>query len=346
MGPLPNFNSFLKMRSGILAAFLITGSFCSCLAQVGQAPAPELSNGIRLYQSNKFKEAASELKKAVKNDKSNAAAWYYFGLALIQNPKLIKDAAKALETATNLRPGWAAAHMEFSYALLLRNRVDEAAREASTALRLDSSLAEAFYVLGITQLRKGASDDALKSAESAIKLQPKFPSAYLLKSQALASFFGDVLLSQSRTSADNRGRYAEAAEALEKYLSLVPNDANKKLLEDWLDNLRFYARSSAPGEPKLIYTGKDVTTMARVLSKPEPSYTEEARKNQVTGTVVFRCVFAADGTIQHLMILRALPNGLTEQALKAARRIKFIPATISGRPVSVFIQLEYNFNLF
>jgi hypothetical protein len=38
--------------------------------------------------------------------------------------------------------------------------------------------------------------------------------------------------------------------------------------------------------------------------------------------------------------------GLTEQAIKAARRIKFIPATKDGQPVSTYIQLEYNFNLF
>ena len=37
-----------------------------------------------------------------------------------------------------------------------------------------------------------------------------------------------------------------------------------------------------------IFSGKDVTSKARVLSKPEPQYTEEARKNQVTGTVVLR----------------------------------------------------------
>ena len=35
-----------------------------------------------------------------------------------------------------------------------------------------------------------------------------------------------------------------------------------------------------------IFTGKDVTSKARLISKPEPQYTEDARKNQVTGTVV------------------------------------------------------------
>ena len=50
---------------------LVTGSVWRCVAQVSHAAAPEVSSGIRLYQSNKFKEAASELKKAVKKDKND-----------------------------------------------------------------------------------------------------------------------------------------------------------------------------------------------------------------------------------------------------------------------------------
>jgi len=44
--------------------------------------------------------------------------------------------------------------------------------------------------------------------------------------------------------------------------------------------------------------------------------------------------------------VRTLPFGLTERAIAAARQIKFVPATKGGRPVSVFMQLEYNFNLY
>jgi hypothetical protein len=41
-----------------------------------------------------------------------------------------------------------------------------------------------------------------------------------------------------------------------------------------------------------------------------------------------------------------LPHGLTEKALSAARNIKFIPAMKDGKYVSMYIQLEYNFNLY
>jgi TonB family protein len=95
-----------------------------------------------------------------------------------------------------------------------------------------------------------------------------------------------------------------------------------------------------------IFTGKDVTTKARLLSKPEPQYTEEARKNQITGTVVLKVVFASNGSVQNIRTVSGLPYGLTEKAIAAARNIKFVPATKDGHQVSMWMQLEYNFNLY
>jgi len=97
---------------------------------------------------------------------------------------------------------------------------------------------------------------------------------------------------------------------------------------------------------KQIFSGKDVNTKARVLSKPEPQYTEEARKNQITGTVILRAVFTSGGQVANISARSGLPYGLTERAIAAARQIKFVPATKDGHAVSMYIQLEYNFNLY
>ena len=95
-----------------------------------------------------------------------------------------------------------------------------------------------------------------------------------------------------------------------------------------------------------VFSGKEVSSKARVLSKPEPQYTEEARKNQVTGTVVLRAVFTSGGQVTSIRAVSGLPYGLTERAIAAARQIKFTPATKDGHAVSMYIQLEYNFNLY
>ena len=100
------------------------------------------------------------------------------------------------------------------------------------------------------------------------------------------------------------------------------------------------------GDYSRIFNGKEVTSKARVLSKPEPQYTEEARKNQITGTVVLRAVFTSSGQVTNIRSVSGLPFGLTERAIAAARQIKFSPAMKDGHPVSMYIQLEYNFNLY
>lgn len=94
------------------------------------------------------------------------------------------------------------------------------------------------------------------------------------------------------------------------------------------------------------YTGKQTDKKVRIGMKPEPSYTEDAKRNAVTGTVVLRCVFASNGTITRISVMSGLPFGLTERAIAAARKIKFIPAVKDGKFVAMWMQLEYNFNLF
>ena len=308
----------------------------------------ERQRAIDLYHHEKFAEAAKLLRKALKKNNSDDEGWYYLGLALLRQPKEVKEASKAFETALKLRPNSAAAHAGLSYSLLLRNKPSDAIREAQAALNIEPNIADAHYVMGVARLRAGEREDALAQAEAAIKVNPKFAPGYLLKSQALASFLGEALVPKEGESIDGRkARFSQAADALEKYLQLVPNTQDKQTWTEQLESLRFYVASHRTDKgSEGVFGGKEVATKARVLAKPEPSYTESARQAQVTGTVVLRAVFASDGTVKHFLVVKGLPYGLTEASVKAARKIKFIPATIDGRPVSMFIQLEYNFNLY
>jgi len=99
-------------------------------------------------------------------------------------------------------------------------------------------------------------------------------------------------------------------------------------------------------DPNKVFTTRQVEQKARILARPEPMYTESARKFSVTGTVLLRAVFAKDGKVKNIRVIKRLPHGLTDVAVMAARRIRFIPAQIDARPVSQYIQIEYNFNLY
>lgn len=105
------------------------------------------------------------------------------------------------------------------------------------------------------------------------------------------------------------------------------------------------SNGNSPVDPNHVWRASEVQR-PRVLAKPEPQYTEEARKNQVIGTVVLRVVFSRSGEVTGIRAISALPFGLTERAIAAARQIRFQPATRNGEAVSVHMQLEYNFNLY
>lgn len=99
-------------------------------------------------------------------------------------------------------------------------------------------------------------------------------------------------------------------------------------------------------DPERVFPVSQVGQRARVIAKPEPQYTDEARRNQITGTVVLRVVFSRFGDVTNIRAVQSLPFGLTEKAIVAARQIRFLPASKDGHPVSVYMQLEYNFNLY
>jgi len=93
-------------------------------------------------------------------------------------------------------------------------------------------------------------------------------------------------------------------------------------------------------------SGRDVDRKVRLVMKPEPSYNEEARQNKVVGTIILKVVFSCNGSITNIRTLESLPHGLTEQAIAALKKIKFVPAVKNGKYVSMWMQLEYNFNLY
>ena len=95
-----------------------------------------------------------------------------------------------------------------------------------------------------------------------------------------------------------------------------------------------------------IFQGSEVDQKAKILTKPGPSYTEEARKNQVSGVVVLRAVFSSNGSVTNVSVIRGLPDGLTERAIAAAKQITFVPAMKDGHAISMWMQLEYNFNVY
>ena len=332
-----------NLSAAVRVALLLS---LSLIVQAQEFPNFDRRSGIELFNQHRFREAVQSLQRALKKSSDDYEAWYYLGLALAKTNDL-KNATKSIERALKLRPNSAEAHNGLAYIFLLRNKLADSISEAHVALNLDPQLAEPHYFIGVARLRMDARKEALDEAETAIKLNPRFPAAYLLKSQALVGFSGDAPVSDPKSPAEtSRDRYREAATALEHYLQLNPDSENKETWVEQLESLKVYSAFHPSKGADAIRSGNEVAVKAKVLSKPEPGYTEVARKSGTTGTVVLKAVLAADGKVKHILVVKGLPDGLSETCIRAARAIKFIPATIDGKPVSQFIQLEYSFNLY
>jgi TonB family protein len=76
-------------------------------------------------------------------------------------------------------------------------------------------------------------------------------------------------------------------------------------------------------------------TSPKVLYKPKPDYTAEARQLHIEGTVTLRIRVLPDGSVEVMAVQSGLGHGLDESAKRAIMATRFEPATdASGHPIA------------
>jgi TonB family protein len=81
------------------------------------------------------------------------------------------------------------------------------------------------------------------------------------------------------------------------------------------------------------------------LNSIKPNYTEEARRNKVQGEVILRVVVDEKGNVESPRVAQGLPDGLNDEAIIAARKLKFKPAMKDGKPVRYPMNIRVGFYL-
>ncbi len=82
------------------------------------------------------------------------------------------------------------------------------------------------------------------------------------------------------------------------------------------------------------------------IYKPDPPYSEEARKAKYQGVVVLVIVVDAQGNVGDVRVVKPLGLGLDEKAEETVHTWKFKPGLRNGAPVPVRMMVEVTFRLF
>jgi len=148
------------------------------------------------------------------------------------------------------------------------------------------------------------------------------------------------------------GNYSAAAEVLSKEV-----EAGKGDKTTWLYLGASYMNLGKQNEARPAFLKykdlkkspvphKAFERSVRILSKQNAPYTAKARSLGIEGQVLLLIEFRADGKIGFVFPLTELAGGLTESAIDAARKMRFEPAMLNGKPVTALQQASYVFNTF
>lgn len=106
----------------------------------------------------------------------------------------------------------------------------------------------------------------------------------------------------------------------------------------------FVVPASAQDPP--VYTPGPGVKNPILLQEEKPKYTEAGLKARIQGVAEVEAIVLANGLVGDVRIHRSLDKtfGLDQEALAAAKKWRFRPAEVDGKPVAfrVIIQLEFS----
>jgi protein TonB len=105
--------------------------------------------------------------------------------------------------------------------------------------------------------------------------------------------------------------------------------------------------TDTPGFGEGAVPGGPGVTLPIPILRATPKYTVEAMRARVQGVAMIECVVLPDGTVGDARVTRSLDRifGLDEEAIAAAKRWRFRPGLLNGKPVPVIVTIELAFSV-
>ena len=219
--------------------------------------------------------------------------------------------------------------------LLWAGELKEAQSEFAAVLQKTPGYLSAKTLLGLTLVRLSAqSEDLAETALAVAQLREA------LAQDPDEAYWHSALAKLLHA----QGHAEESAKECAQAAKLSPEDwdlargcglgANPEMgKDDTIPNLKEMA--AIPG-----------ATVPIPIHKPEPPYSEKARRAQYQASAVLCAVIGVDGAVERVAVEKPAGLGLDEAALHAVRAWTFKPATQNGTPIRFRINVEMSFRVF
>lgn len=329
--------------------------------------------GAQLIVAGLFGEAVQVLQKAVALKPDSAAAYFNLGLAQLKAGEFDNAVASNVR-ALQLRPDWAEAYNHKGLAYAGLKRWPDAAEAYKDAVRVKPGYAGAHFNLGIAYVAMGQKALAMQEREILRPLSRDLPNELTypinmmdapqsLPPAPVATPVSTPLpTAESKPAATPTPTPVPTPEPTPVPTPVPTPEPTPTPVPTPVPTpeptptpaptpvptptpVEAPAKAAEDDCPSPIYREKDVNQMALITEIQQASYTDEARKNKIEGSVVLRLVLCGNGRVSDISVEKGLPFGLTEQAIESVKRLKFRPALKDGKPVSVYITREIPFTL-
>jgi tetratricopeptide (TPR) repeat protein len=133
--------------------------------------------GLTFRQVEVWRSSVSLFSNAVREDRGNWQAWNYLGQALWVEGR-VQEAVADYREALRLRPDFAEARFNLSFALSKLGQTEEASTLYRESTAADPNFrADLYYQTGLVMLEKGDRAAAVSSLQEALRIKPDFPEA-------------------------------------------------------------------------------------------------------------------------------------------------------------------------
>jgi bla regulator protein blaR1 len=107
------------------------------------------------------------------------------------------------------------------------------------------------------------------------------------------------------------------------------------------------AHQSAQEQERKIYRVRDGVKQPKLVYEVKPSYTADALKEKIQGSVKLEAVISEAGLVEDVEVTQSLDTeyGLDQAAIDALKQWRFEPGTKDDKPVAVRIEVEMTFHV-